>query len=303
MTLVTDLLGLEPEDKILEFFLKSYNKRVPEIFFASAEKYYEEEFIVDEIGLSISFACRPRFLAHHRATWNPREVLTNSVTLTQDVPSFDLPIYLRWGCGIIETLRAMEIENMERIVVFDDMISAEHGNFYFSFLFQDNKLSEYYIELKPKPLPSDWDGFLISLDSLDSAIGLTTESLFSGELFKMNSVDFESKRHIITDGDSIDLLQDCGLSVYIDKNDKIAGYKFYNDREQDSVRWAGELPFNLDWDLNFKKINTIGLTTGRDDRYDGYLIGKIGNRDIHVYYNKLHGAIARLTYGKSGFLF
>ena len=40
MTLVTDLLGLEPEDKTLEFFLKSYNKRVPEIFFASAEKYY-----------------------------------------------------------------------------------------------------------------------------------------------------------------------------------------------------------------------------------------------------------------------
>ena len=36
MTLVTDLLGLEPEDKTLEFFLKSYNKRVPEIFFASA---------------------------------------------------------------------------------------------------------------------------------------------------------------------------------------------------------------------------------------------------------------------------
>ena len=49
-------------------------------------------------------------------------------------------------------------------------------------------------------------------------------------------------------------------------------------------------------------LHKIAYRLQRDDEFDGYMLGTYFKHDIHLYYNKLHGTFARITYGIEDFL-
>ena len=297
------LLGRDVSDAAVAAFFQDHLGHVPdwEDLDLDADNYYSEEIDIPNLGLEVSVFNENRFRAEDPDTWYNSSGIIGALYFSSDsAATFTPPLSVTWQDTLPDMQQKLQQQGLD-CCVFDNLLAVKKPDCYTTYVFKQQVLDEVRIELKPVLLPPVSDFHVPELAQLQAALGLPLEQMQDhpawADIFELCEEDDDDR---VSDG-AIDLSDMCGLRISLE-DEIIVGYKFYNDREQDAVRWEGELPANLKWSDCPLCPKDMKIVKQRDDEFDGYMLGTYFKHDIHLYYNKLHGTFARITYGIEDFL-
>ena len=297
------LLGRNVSDATVETFFQDHLGHLPdwEDLELDADNYYSEEIDIPSLGLEVSVFNENRFRAQDPDTWDDSTGIIGALYFSTDAATtLTPPLAVTWQDTLPDAQQKLQQQGLD-YCVFDNVLVVRQVDCYTTYVFKQQVLDEVRIELKPVLLPPVSDFHVPELAQLQAALGLPLTQMQDhpawADIFELCEEDDGDR---VSEG-AIDLSDMCGLRISLE-DEIIVGYKFYNDREQDAVRWEGELPANLKWSDCPLCPKDMKIVKQRDDEFDGYMLGTYFKHDIHLYYNKLHGKFARITYGIEDFL-